>query len=106
MSKEIIVVYQDCVLCGNRGEKKRQYLAKKGLNIRKVSAFSSEGEKLVHKAVFNHKMGSLPFYTDGERFSYHVETFLEKKTTKKSTSKTRKAKKVKEIAQDESNSTN
>lgn len=81
-TKEIIVIYQDCVLCGDRGEKKRLHLLKKGLNIRKVSVFSSEGSKLAHEAVFNHQIRSLPVYTDGEKFSYHAETFLEKPAKK------------------------
>lgn len=117
MNKEIIVVYQDCVLCGDRGRKRRQYLAKKGLSVRKVSVFTDEGAFLAKEAVFKHKMGSLPFYTDGKRFSYHVEPFIEtsngyklteEETTKsekilKNPAKTRKSKKVKEEENDESN---
>lgn len=98
--KEIIAVYQDCVLCGDRGRKKTEFLAKKGLNIRKVSAFSDEGQGLVHKAVFDHKIGGLPFYTDGKKFSYHPETFLETKPAPKATKKSKK----KEVIKDESNS--
>lgn len=99
MAKEIIAVYQDCVLCGDRGKAKVQNFAKKGLNIRKVSVFSDEGAKLSHKAVFEHKMGSLPFFTDGTIFSYHAETFIEsKKTAKKSNKKSKKV----EVKEDES----
>lgn len=103
MAKEIIVVYQDCVLCGDRGEKRRQYLARKGLNIRKVSAFSDEGSELAKKAVFEYKMESLPFYTDGEKFSYHAETFLKTEESPKRPIKTRKSRKVKESEENESN---
>lgn len=98
MAKEIIAVYQDCVLCGDKGKKKVYRLAKKGLNIRKVSTFTDEGDKLVNKAVLEHKMGSLPFYTDGTIFSYHVETFIEKKKVAKKSNK--KSKKV-EVKEDE-----
>lgn len=82
--KKITVVYQDCVLCGDRGEKKRQFLGKRGLEIRKVSAFSDEGQELVNRAVFEHKITGLPFYTDGNIFSYHPSTFFRKKKVRKS----------------------
>lgn len=100
--KEIIAVYQDCVLCGDRGRKKAAFIAKRGIKLRKVSAFSDEGEKLVHEAVFEHKIKGLPFYTDGEKFSYHIESFFE---SKKAPEKTKKSKK-KEVKKDESVSKN
>lgn len=99
-SKEIIVVYQDCVLCGDRGRKKRQNLLKKGLNIRKVSVFSREGAELSKIAVFEKGLGALPFYTDGEKFSYKAEDFIKKPVTEQ------KPKKVKEKKEDESVSEN
>lgn len=85
-NKEIVCVYQDCPLCGDRGKKVLKIVHDKGLNIRKVSFASEEGKDLIHTALFKHKIGSLPFYTDGERFSNKVEDILEKpkkKTTKK-----------------------
>lgn len=83
MPKEIIAVYQDCVLCGDKGKKKIADFAKKGLTIRKVSFCSEEGRELCNKAIFTHGMKTMPFFTDGEVFSISLDTFLEKKTTKK-----------------------
>ena len=44
MTKEIILVYQDCVLCGDRGKKLKQFIDTNGLNVRKVSFASDEGK--------------------------------------------------------------
>ncbi|MBR3139050.1 hypothetical protein IKG38_03540 [Candidatus Saccharibacteria bacterium] len=83
MPKEIIAVYQDCVLCGDRGRQKIVEFAKKGLDIRKVSFTTEEGRELCHKAVFTHSIESMPFYTDGSLFSVSLDSFLEKKPAKK-----------------------
>lgn len=92
MPKEIIAVYQDCVLCGDKGRKKIAEFAKKGFNIRKVSFASEEGRELCNKAVFVHGIESMPFFTDGKTFSVSLNSFSEKKPTKK-TKKTKKVKK-------------
>lgn len=73
---EVIVVYQDCVLCGSKGRKKVAEYAKKGIVIRKVGFTTEEGKELIHKAVFEHKIGSMPFYTDGERFGATMDELL------------------------------
>lgn len=96
MPKEIIAVYQDCVLCGDKGRQKMVELAKKGLNIRKVSFTTEEGRELCHKAVFSHGIESMPFYTDGTIFSISLDSFLEKKPAKK----VKKTKKVEKEAKD------
>lgn len=85
--KEVIAVYQDCVLCGDRGKKKHLALIKKGLDIRKVSAFSDEGESLCHKAVFSHGIKSMPFFTDGTTFSTSLKSFLPVQEPKSDTGK-------------------
>lgn len=94
MAKEIIAVYQDCVLCGDKGRKKAAEFASKGILIRKVGFTTDEGKELIHKAVFEHNIGSMPFFTDGEKFSVKIEDFIEKpaKTTKKSTKKVKEHK--------------
>lgn len=101
MNKEIICVYQDCPLCGDRGKKLKKIIIAKNLNVRKVSFASDEGRHLIHEAVFKHKMGSLPFFTDGERFSYSIVELTQPKAEKveekpkaKRTRRTRKSKKV------------
>lgn len=87
MGKEIIAVFQDCVLCGDKGRKKIAEFAAKGINIRKIGFTTPEGKELIHKAVFEHNIGSMPFFTDGEKFSVKIDDFIAKpaKTTKKST---------------------
>lgn len=92
MSKEVIAVYQDCVLCGDKGRKKITEFAKKGILIRKVGFTTPEGRNLIHKAVFEHKIGSMPFFTDGEKFSTSLDDFATE--TKQSVKK--KAKKTKQ----------
>ena len=85
MNKEIICVYQDCVMCGDRGKELKQYIDTNGLNVRKVSFASDEGKELVHEAVFNHKIGKMPFFTDGKKFAEKISDFVQKcdKKTKK-----------------------
>lgn len=78
MIKEIIAVHQDCVLCGEKGRKKVTECAKKGFIIRKVGFTTEEGKDLIHRAVIDHKIVSMPFFTDGEKFSLSLEDFIEK----------------------------
>lgn len=77
--KTIYVVYQDCVFCGDKGEAKRlevQELQGKGYKIIKVPFTSAMARDLIHEAVINHRLGSMPFYTDGENFSYDLSDIV------------------------------
>lgn len=96
MDNEIICVYQDCIMCGDRGKKLKKLIFDKDLNVRKVSFASDEGKNLIHEAVFEHKLGSMPFFTDGKKFSSKLEDFLEKEPEiiKKTEKKPKKSKKV------------
>ena len=96
MGNEIICVYQDCVMCGDRGKKIKKLIFDKDLNVRKVSFASDEGKNLIHEAVFKHKLGSMPFFTDGKIFSYKLEDFVEKEQeiVEKADKKAKKSKKV------------
>lgn len=96
MSKEIICVYQDCVMCGDRGKKLQKIVLDNKLNVRKVSFASDEGKNLIHEAVFKHKIGSMPFFTDGEKYSVKIEDFLKEPDVivKKPAKKVKKSKKV------------
>ena len=96
MDNEIICVYQDCVMCGDKGKKIKKLIFDKGLNVRKVSFASDEGKNLIHEAVFKHKLGSMPFFTDGKKFSYKLEDFIEKEPeiVEKDEKKPKKSKKV------------
>ncbi len=102
MASEIICVYQDCVMCGDRGKKLKQLIFDKNLNVRKVSFASPEGQHLIHEAIFVHKIGTLPLFVKGDRFSNNIEDLL-KRAPKKSTKrkKAKKSKKVEEIISDE-----
>lgn len=91
MGKEVIAVYQDCVLCGAHGRQKVAELAQKGITVRKVGFTTPEGKELIHKAIFEHRIGSMPFYTDGEKFSISLEDFTEKPA--KNVKKTKKTEK-------------
>lgn len=96
MDNEIICVYQDCVMCGDRGKKLKKLIFDKDLNVRKVSFASDEGKNLIHEAVFKHKLGSMPFFTDGKKFSYKLEDFVKKEseTVENDDKKAKKSKKV------------
>lgn len=85
MAKEIICVYQDCPLCGDKGKKLKKLIFDKKLNVRKVSFASEEGGSLIHEAVFSHGIKTMPFFTDGVRFEQNLEDLLKKpkKTAKK-----------------------
>ena len=75
-NKEILCVYQDCPMCGDRGKKLKKLIFDKNLNVRKVSFACDEGKELCHKAVFEHHIGTMPFFTDGERFVNNIEELL------------------------------
>ena len=77
MNKEIICVYQDCTLCGDRGKKLKKLIFEKNLNVRKVSFASEEGKNLCRKAIFEHKIARMPFFVEGERFSQNLNDLLE-----------------------------
>lgn len=75
-NKEILCVYQDCPMCGDRGKKLKKLIFDKKLNVRKISFASDEGKDLCHKAVFEYHIGKMPFFTDGERFVNNIEELL------------------------------
>lgn len=78
MNKQIICVYQDCLLCGDRGKKLKELIFDKKLNVRKVSFASPEGRELIYTALTEHKIGTMPFFTDGRRFTTTLEELLKK----------------------------
>lgn len=77
MDKEIIAVYQDCVLCGTKGRQKITECASKGITIRKVGLTTEEGKKLIHEAVFKHGIGQMPFYVYGDVWSNKLRPLIE-----------------------------
>jgi hypothetical protein len=82
MTKKVFAVFQDCVLCGDKGRKKIAEFALKGVEIEKVGFTTELGSELCYQAL-KAGIGQMPFYTDGERFSVDLNSFLEDKTVKK-----------------------
>lgn len=92
-NKEIICVYQDCPLCSSRGKVILDLATSNGVAIRKVSFASDEGKDLIYKALTKHKIGTMPFFTDGEQFATNIDELFkkrEKKPTKKSQKREKK----------------
>lgn len=92
MSKKIMLIYQDCPMCGSRsnwGKKQTEIADTHGLEIVKTPFYKTGVKGLISKAVES-GMGRLPFFTDGERFSYSIEDFVEKPKPKRKATKKRK----------------
>lgn len=85
---EIMLVYMDCPDCGSRKEwADRQYAIadKNNFHIRKVSFVMKESRGLMLSAKNKFGINSMPFFTDGRKFSKTLEDFVEKpKRAKKS----------------------
>ena len=86
----IICVYQDCPLCGDKGKAIKRLIFDKKLDVRTVSFASQEGRELCHEATFNHKIKTMPFFTDGVRFSTRLESLLEESGNIQKRAKTQK----------------
>lgn len=80
MSKEFILVYQDCPMCGSRkwwGEKQISFAKARKSTIRKVSFVSTEGRKYCAEALQAGK-ATMPFFTDGEgHFGKDLQELIE-----------------------------
>lgn len=89
----ITCVFQDCALCGDHGKKVKKIVADNNLHLVLKSFASDEGKKLCHEAVFEHGIATMPFYTDGKKFSTRLEDFVKKpaKRARKTRKKTKKA---------------
>lgn len=101
MSKEFILVYQDCPMCGSRkwwGEKQISFAKARKATIRKVSFVSSEGQKYCFEALQAGK-ASMPFFTDGEgHFGKDLQELTDAiKSEKKSSLKPKKKAKSKNV---------
>ena len=75
MSKNIVCVFQDCAMCGDRGKTLKKFIISEKLNFRLVSFASEEGKELIYQAVTEHGIKTMPFFTDGEKFSINIEDF-------------------------------
>lgn len=98
MLKEITCVYQDCPLCGARGDRLKKTVETNGVQLRKVSFASPEGKDLVHTAVFEKGIKTMPFFVLDGDFATSIEALLVEKPkpakqTKRRTRKTQKTEK-------------
>lgn len=103
MNKEIIIVYQDCFMCGARknwGEHTISEAYKAGVPVRKVSFASVEGQSHCMNAIKN-GIVTFPFVTDGKTYATSVEKLLEAESKPQTAKKTaRKTKKTQKGAED------
>lgn len=79
MSREILLIYQDCPYCKPReewGEKQKAVQKKYGLKVR-ARPFDGVGVDGIIQKAQSRGVNSLPFYTDGVRFSYELIDFVE-----------------------------
>lgn len=80
MSKQIMLIYQDCPMCGARkdwGEAQTKIANNYGLEIVNTPFYKTGVPGLIKRAV-EHGMKQMPFFTDGKKFSYSLEDFVDK----------------------------
>lgn len=85
MMTKILLIYQDCPLCGARkewGDKQLQIADTHGLEIVKTPFYKTGSKDLIMKALEN-GIKKMPFFTDGEKFSYDLSDFVEKPKKKR-----------------------
>lgn len=91
MSKGIYLVFQDCFTCEDRKgwfDSQSKIAAANQIEIDTLPFYQRSAKKLIWGA---HEAGiSLPFFTDGKKFSQNLEDFVKKPQ------KSRRNKKVKE----------
>lgn len=94
-TKKIMVVYQDCYLCGSRRKTippKIKRLVDLGYEVLLMGFTNPAAKPFIAKAV-ELGIGSMPFYTDGEHFASTINEMIDLISPKKS----RKIKKTEEI---------
>lgn len=99
MAKKVWLIYQDCPMCGARKEwgLKQTYLAGSH-NIEIVpKPFHATGSKDLIMRAIQSGIGKMPFFTDGDKYAYGIDAFIETpmeevKEAPKKTVKKRKAK--------------
>lgn len=102
MSKELLLIYQDCYKCGPQAlwqMAQDDAATENGYTLAKKSFALPGVDDLIKKAAKKHI--GLPFITDGKYFGNTVKEVLEKanKAATKATKKTKRSKKVDESAE-------
>lgn len=81
MSKEVILVYQDCYDCGQSQEwykKQQEKASRAGITISPMPHNAIGAKGLILKA-HNKGASTMPFLTDGgENFGYSIDKFIPK----------------------------
>lgn len=80
MSKEVLLIFQDCPYCKPREEwgKRQMKLAEENNIVVRETKYNFPGAAdLINKAQ-NHGLSALPFFTDGKTFSYDLSSFIQK----------------------------
>lgn len=85
--KQIMLIYQDCPMCGSRqawGETQTKIANDHGFEIIKTPFYRTGVKDLIMDAL-QHGIKKMPFFTDGKKFSYSLEDFVKKPDTKRNT---------------------
>lgn len=80
MSKEVLLIFQDCPYCKPREEwgKRQMELAKEHSIVVRETKYNFPGAGDLIKKAQNHGLSTLPFFTDGKTFSYDLSSFIQK----------------------------
>lgn len=84
-SKEILLIYQDCPMCGARegwGEEQEAAAKKAKVEFRKVSFVAQEAQGMAQKAL-KAGIASMPYFTDGVHFAKTLEELVAQVSPKK-----------------------
>lgn len=84
MSKEVLLIYQDCPYCHDNekwGAKQEELARQNGITIRKIRYNFPGAKGLINKGK-NNGAATLPFFTDGETFGYSIKLFIKPQTVK------------------------
>lgn len=80
-----MLIYQDCPMCGARkgwGEAQTKIADDHGFEIVPTPFYKTGTPGLIMSAV-SHGIKQMPFFTDGKKFSYSLEDFIEKPKSKR-----------------------
>lgn len=93
MTKEVLLIYQDCPYCEPRTEwGKRQMKLAKDYEIKVVETpYNAVGAKGLILEAQSHGANALPFFTDGVKFAYDLSEFVEVREADKPTAEDKAA---------------
>lgn len=84
MSKEVLLIYQDCPYCKPREEwgKRQMKLAADHNIVVQETKYNFPGAAGLINMAINQGISTLPFFTDGKVFSYDLSSFIGKEVSK------------------------